>query len=137
MKMKVSAFVICGLLAVAQNFPGAEQINDPANESFLSSSKESGTVNLEDSLKNRPESIEENSFSENSSIGEMGYRDNASSEIDVETDVGENSDTQSEMGSTVGGPAPKILKVKHTAQYNHARPKTEQGLGDWVFDYPK
>ncbi len=83
------------------------------------------------------DSIEEISFSENSPVGEIGYQDDASSEIEEAPDAGENSDKQSEMGSTVGGTAPKILKVKHTAQYNHARPKTEQGLGDWVFDYPK
>ena len=138
MKMKVGALVICGLLAVAQNFPGAEQINDPANEENINE-ETSGVGDLE---AKRPgeemkDFIEEISFRENSPVGEMGYQDDAPSEMDTETDARENSDKQSEMGSTAGGAAPKILKVKHTAQYNNARPKTEHGLGDWVFDYPK
>lgn len=138
MKIKVGALVICGLLAVAQNFPGAEQVNDPGNEEKLDK-KTAGLGGLEagqpgDKVKGL---IEEISFSENSPAGVMGHQDDTSSEIEEAPDAGEKNDKQSEMGSTGGGADPKILIVKHTAQYNPARPKTEQGLGDWVFDYPK
>lgn len=124
MKMKVGALVICGLLAVAQNFPGAEQINDTPLETGQPGDKVKGL-------------IEEISFSENSPAGEIGFQDDASSEIEGAPDAGENSAEQSEIGSTEVVATPKILKVKHTAQFNSARPMTEHGLGDWVFDYPK
>lgn len=136
MKMKVGALVICGLLAVAQNFTGAEQINDPGSEENI----DKETAGLGSWEAGQPgdkvrDLIEEISFSENSPAGEIG--DDASSETGETPEAGENSDKQSKMGSTGGGAAPKILVVKHTAQYNNVKPGAEQGLGDWVFDYPK
>lgn len=157
MKMKASAILLCGLLAVALNYSNAEQVSGPSNENngvdyevidSGFSDKNSG----EESMGYGDE-IEEVTFREESPVGVMGAsvevspEDSSMSDKQEVAEASTNEDQGSHKSKTgqkgqgeidpSSNTEPKILKVQHTAQYKNEKPKVESGLGDWVFDYPK
>ena len=121
MKMKASAILLCGTLAIAPYLFATENESNEADYEVI----EAGA----------PLEIEETTFSEDSSVGVMNEADEAQPES------APVADKQEIEGVVENEPPldsdPKILKVSHSAQYENAKPKVESEVGDWVFDYPK